>query len=1031
MCLLPIRTRLRESWLFAVVVVTILALTFGELHPGSRRDRVISDADALPYRVMEARLADGFEYRPFRRVEDISRTDLFSLRSTAVVLRERWHAVRDQTAGRKSAQAQMLAGNSEAAAALLTDVLKQDSGRTDLLSAIHTSRSAPLLTDFSAAMLQRQGNARLVVLAFEAANRAWQLVRTPEAAWNRALAAQRLGVPALSVNAWHDAAALETSPDWKRDARQREEASERVIHRVTESPEFFFHQHLIASAAAGVRLADLLPGDRLASDTASAVSIMDRHNRQRLRSALRMYADGRDAFARDDLDHACAAMSAAERELLSLRMPLALLVREQHIRCRCMRAEPGCLYRIRAMRAELVPLGRYPWLVARLAYAEGQTLYRQGRIYDAAEAFQSALEEFLAVGDAASAGLTHSVLGNTYSAAGETDAALEHHLAAVRLRFTYAGDRRRIQLEDAMLFLIRTGYVATAELLLDELSCAPVTDGGRVMEAVLRGVTDFRGGNSQKAQEHFAHAHRLLGQVNDATLREEAKQLVVLAESGCGVGPSRPSFADIDAAAAFTEREEISLWLPRMLTERGIEFEKANEPARAEEDFRRAMSILERREPRIDQSSLTLGTVMARESVFDHAIRLYLKQQRISAALSAAQRSISIRISSLHGRVTGVRDVFRSDRINEGGEGQDIRKVLPVGHVAVAQYLLTDAVITWIVTPTSIRAVRRPVAAEQLIDAVGDLHACASRGGCDDGPELERVSTLLLRDWIELVPRGAALWLQRPVELQALPYSMLKTRDGEQLLSRNPLTHGSTFAALVRAYRLDTMREGDVTALFVAVPRPPADLEPLPMTTVEVRRAARFYQTVLVDESATRRTFVESVSRCKITHFAGHVLVNDEQPLLSALAFRDGLLYIHELDGHAWSGVRLVVLSGCDSGRTPKPMMSVANALLSQGVPSVVYTLWPVEDPVAADFAVAFHRALSAGKSRAESLQSAALSVRQRTPGRPSAWAAFQLAGAPGPINTSMAKESPHGRKQETRGRDGVQRSNRLRPSAS
>lgn len=993
-----------------MLVAMGMALLAGGLHPGDGGDGVMRDADALPYRVVEARLADGFRHRPFRRIENIAQRDLRALRATAARLSERWQALRDRRAGRKSAQAQMLAGNSEAAAALLTEVLEQDAGRTDQLSAIHSSENVALLTDFSAAMLQRSANTQALVLAFEAADRASHLTGTAQAAWNRALAAERLGMPEASVRAWHDAAALETSGDWKRDATQREEAAQRVISRPAESPELFFHQHLIASAAAGALLADLLPADRMASDTTSALSRLKGRDGERLRSALGLFADGRNAFARDDLDRACGAFSDAERELLALGMPLALLVREQHIRCQCARAQPGCLDRIRALKAELVTLGRYPWLTARAAYAEGQTLYRQGRVYDAAEAFQTALDGFRAVGDSASAGLTHSVLGNTYSAGGEPDAALEHHLAAVRLRFTYAGDRRRIQLEDAMLFLLRQGYVATAELLLDELSSAPVTDGGRVMEAVLRGVIAFRRDHAERARQHFEQAHRLVEQVGDAILRDESKRSVLLAESGCGIGSSRPRRADIDAVSAFSEREELSLWLPRMLTERGIEFEAGNDLVRAESDFLRAMSLLERREPRIDQSSLTLGTGTVRETAFDRAIRLYLKQQRVAAALFAAQRSSSARISSLHARATGVRDVFRSGDRNERGAAEDIQSVLPAGHVAVAQYLLSDALITWIVTPAGIRAVRRPVAAEQLIDAVGDLHSCASRDGCADGPRVERVSALLLRDWIEHVPRGATLWLQRPVELQAVPFAMLKTRDGELLLSRNPLTNGPGFEALVRAYRLDATRAGEANALFAAVPRPPGDLQPLPMTTAEVRRASRFYEKAQIDQSATRRIFVESLLPYTIAHFAGHVLVNDAQPLLSALAFSDGLLYVHELDRRALSGIRLMVLSGCDSGRTPKPVMSVANALLSQGVPSVVYTVWPVDDAIAADFSVAFHRAIALGKSRAESLQSAALWIQQRNPNQPSAWAAFQLAGAPGPITTNVAKESLHGR---------------------
>jgi tetratricopeptide (TPR) repeat protein len=1009
MTLLPNWIQSGEGRPLAVVVVTIVAISAAALHPGDRRPRIVRDADALSYRVAEARFSGGFAHRPFRETATHTRMDLIQFGATAAKLRERWQVLRDPSAGRQWGQAQVLAGNSEAAAALLGDVLEQDSGRPDPLRGIQCSRNSSLLTDFSAAMLERRGNARALVLAFEAADRAWRLSGTPAAAWNRALAAERIGSREAAVRAWRDAAARETSPGWKREASEREGWAKRATGPAPESPELFFHERLTARAAAGDSVDDLLPADRLASNTGLTLINMTARDREHLRWALETYANGREWFARDELEQACAAYLTAERALTSIRSPLALLVREQNIRCQCARAQPQCLERIRAFRREVVQVGPYPWLAARAVYAEGQTLYRRGRVYEAGEAFDTALREFRTVGDAASAGLTHSVLGNAYSAAGETEAALDHHLAAVRLRFAYAGDRRRIQLEDAMLFLLRHDYVATAELLLDELSSAPATEGGQVMEAVLRGVIAFRRGSPQSAEQHFRRAHRFADGIDDATLRAEAKRSVVLAETACGVGPTRRRLVDVDAVAAAVEQKELSLWLPRILTERGIAFEAANDPHRAEQDFLRAMSILEQREPRIDQSSLTLGTGAARESAFDRAIRLYLKQRRIAAALAAAQRSISARISSLHARATGVHDMFRVRDGRRSDAAEDIRSVLPAGHVAVAQHLLSDSLVTWVVTHAEVRMVRRNIAADQVIDAARDLHACASRAGCAEGARVERVSDLLLRDWIEGVPRGATLWLQRPVELPAVPFAMLKTRGGEPLLSRNPLTIAPGFAAFVAAQRLDARRDGAVTALFAAAPRPPG-LPPLPMTVREVTRAARFYDTPRLEKAVSRRTFLERALPYAVAHFAGHVLVNDEQPLLSALAFQDGLLYMHELDRDTFSNVRLVVLSGCDSGRTPKPAMSLANALLRQGVPSVVYTIWPIDDSIAAEFAISFHREIALGKSRAESLQHAALSIRQRHPDRPSAWAAFQVAGAPGPITTNRTKEHDDGR---------------------
>lgn len=1007
MPLLSSCTQLRGGRPLAAAVATVIAISAGEFHPGDRRDQLVRDADVLCYRLTEGRLGDRFEHRALRRREDIARAELLSLQATATAFRERWYARSDTTAGRKWAEAQLLAGNAEAAAALLVEVLERESGHPDHLAAIHHSRNAALLTDFSAAMLQRPGKTSALVLAFEAADRAWQLARTPQAAWNCALAAERIGAPAAALRAWRNAAALETSPRWRREAAQREHAATQFIRAAPESPELFFHRRLIATAAAGGELTDLLPGDRLASDTANSISMMTARDRKRFRSALETFANGRDAFDREDLDSACGAYWDAERALASMGNPQALLVREQRIRCGCAQAQSGCLESIHAFRAEVASLKRYPWLAARAVYAEGQALYRQGRIYEAADAFSSALTAFLAVGDAASAGLTHSVLGNTYGAAGETDAALEHHLAAIRLRFQYAGDRRRIQLEDAMLFLLRHGYVATAELLLDEMSSAPPTEGGRVMEAVLRGVIAFRRGETRNSERQFERAWRFVEQITDAALRSEAKRSVLLAESGCNVGSSRRGLVDIDGVLTTAQQEETSLWLPRVLTERGIALETANEPGRAEADFLRAMSILERREPRIDQSSLTLGTSTSRQSAFDRAIRLYLNQGRITDALAVAQRSTSLRISSLHARGRPIRDVFRSGSGSsiDGTTVQDIRTVLPAAHVAIAQYLLDDAVITWIVTHSAVRVVRRQIAAERLIDAVNDLHSCASRDRCHERFELDLVSDLLLRDWIEQVPRGATIWLQRPIELQAVPFAMLKTRSGERLLSRNPLTNAPGFSSFVRAQRFDAMRDGKLSALFVAAPRPPGALKPLPSTVEEVRRAARFYETARVEVSAQRRMIEENALPYAVVHFAGHVLVNSDQPLFSALALDDGLFYVHEFDRRSFSNVRLVVLAGCDTGRTPKPGMSVANALLSQDVPSVVYTLWPVADVVTANFSVAFHRAITAGKSRAEALQYATERLWERYPDRMSAAAAFQLAGAPGAITSTPKGE--------------------------
>jgi hypothetical protein len=174
----PNRRCVRAKWAFAVTTAMVVAICAGGLGTAARRDQLVRDADALPCRLMEGRLSSAFAYRPFRRGEDVPRRSLFPLRTAESVLRQRWQVRHDKTSGRQAAEARLLAADAQGAIALMTELLERDSRRPDLLSAIHTSRDASLLSDFSAAMLQRPADPKALVLALEAADRAWQLQPT-------------------------------------------------------------------------------------------------------------------------------------------------------------------------------------------------------------------------------------------------------------------------------------------------------------------------------------------------------------------------------------------------------------------------------------------------------------------------------------------------------------------------------------------------------------------------------------------------------------------------------------------------------------------------------------------------------------------------------------------------------------------------------------------------------------------------------------------------------------------------------------
>lgn len=980
----------------AVVILIGGAIAFGFVR--SKDDPVlnfVATASAFRLRPIEGRLSEPIDYRPYGQEPTPP-----LIRERAIALQSRWSASRSTKDGRLAAVAHLLAGDRERAFSIFSKTFGHGATPADLRNLIQRCGDAGLLIDFSAAALERRGDGRSLLLAYEAADRAWRLSHAAGAAWNRAVAMDRMGMSASAAKTWQEAFVRESALGWRREASgRRQAAAARAGGPPERSLEMFFYRQMMTADASD----DVVNGDYLASDTAKWLARMGhKAGWERLQAALTIYARGRDLFERNEYEAARRAYAAAEKELEALHAPLALIARDQRIRSGCSEAMSGCLESMRAFRREVAASGRYRWLAARAAYGEGQTLYRQGRLYEAEGNLQVALAEFETLGDQTSVGFMHVLLANVFAAAGESDLAMQHFLEGIACRPASIGDRRRKMLEDAAMFMLRHGYIAAAELLLDEMTISPSTDATNVTEWMLRGIIAFRRGDVAAAARCFARAHQLLAAVKDESAREDAQFRLAIAEAGSRMPTANPIIAELNAGIAAHQRAEFSVWLPQLLSERGAAYERANDPQRAEDDYRRAIDLLESREPRVDETVLALGVTAEGESPFDRLIRLLLRQDRIAGALSIAQRSNALRISSLHALGAGLRgDPFRQHVAGDGVA--ELRARLQTDEVAVAYHLLRNELITWVISSREIVAMRKPVKAEDLVRQTGRLFEC----GCSSCPEaVVSVSVTLLRGWIERVPRGATLMIQPPAELDAVPFSMLTTVKSERLITRNAVTTAPSLHAFARASLNDADRRRAISAFFAAAPLPGGDLVPLPLSVSETMHASRAYKHSLVETHATRARFLERSPMYSIIHFAGHVVVNPSHPLFSALAFDDGgLLYMHELDARSFANARMVVLSGCESGRTPRPTMSVANALLSQGVPSVVYTIVPVTDEAAETFAIAFHRAVAAGEGRASAVRHAQLSTMARWPNDPGSWAAFALAGTPGSLEDKKGED--------------------------
>lgn len=186
---------------------------------------------------------------------------------------------------------------------------------------------------------------------------------------------------------------------------------------------------------------------------------------------------------------------------------------------------------------------------------------------------------------------------------------------------------------------------------------------------------------------------------------------------------------------------------------------------------------------------------------------------------------------------------------------------------------------------------------------------------------------------------------------------------------------------------------------------------------------------------ASEEALSAQVGAAGAVHLAAHGSFNPAAPLFSRLwlapgADDDGHLNVHEVYGLDLQQADLVVLSACQTQlgelSAGDEVVGLNRAFL-YGAPTVVASLWSVDDEATGVLMVRFYTHLLAGMGKAESLQTAQNEVRTDPAhpewGHPYYWAAFVLSGDAGTASSTVptATVSPTPTSTPTpRGSDGV-----------
>jgi len=205
-------------------------------------------------------------------------------------------------------------------------------------------------------------------------------------------------------------------------------------------------------------------------------------------------------------------------------------------------------------------------------------------------------------------------------------------------------------------------------------------------------------------------------------------------------------------------------------------------------------------------------------------------------------------------------------------------------------------------------------------------------------PTLRLIATGLL----SLLPLHAAWYLADDKER-----NLLEDFNVAYTPSARALHHSHVTLGLIPNDSLSLLGIGNPTPLPLGMP-------PLMFATIEVEEIALLFRShaeLLYESQATSAAIETALDTARYIHFACHGRFNPEQPLASAVILSAGeqLTLANLLSRPKLRATRLAVLSACQTAITdfshlPEEAVGLPSGFLQAGVPSVIGSLWSVND---------------------------------------------------------------------------------------
>ncbi|MBS3813607.1 CHAT domain-containing protein, partial [Candidatus Bipolaricaulota bacterium] len=331
------------------------------------------------------------------------------------------------------------------------------------------------------------------------------------------------------------------------------------------------------------------------------------------------------------------------------------------------------------------------------------------------------------------------------------------------------------------------------------------------------------------------------------------------------------------------------------------------------------------------------------------------------------------------------------------------------GDEVIVEYLVTDnETIAWIIGEEGITGtVRISLSREELVDLVTDYRETLTDSPPPESMMLDHLKGLkkakgLYESLIEpianyingkkhliIVPSDVLFYLPFEALYRCLSCEGEDLLGGHYLIEDYSISYAPSIASLYWPYQ--SQDNGGYRSIL-AVGNPTGDLS---SAEEEAKEIASLFPTkdLLVKEEGTEESVKGLLSSrdYDVVHLSTHGVFDREVPLLSHLLFKesqqeDGVLYAREILATNLSS-QLVVLSACQTALPSKlspqtaalvmgdELQGLSQTLFVADVPSMILTLWNVDDRSTRVLMEEMYRNLEGGGSKAESLREAKLAL--------------------------------------------------------